>query len=327
MNERLKINYEWREDLTKDEWDNLLSRLNGHPLQSAKWGDARKQSCQINYHRWVALKNGEPVFLVRFEERLFFNFFKIAWVPKGPISFEENNSLIQKQFFKKLKKKGFFICATNPWNEIKLVKKPSLLFYTVWIDLQIGKEKLWMNLKKQCRNDIKRSKKLGVIIEESNSLADLNSFYKICESISKSKKFSFGNSFKIMSYLLSNVNNNDAVKSYLFISRYENEICGGAFIMACGESIHYISGAVDRRFSHLCIGEALQWVIIEWALNNNYKKYDLEGISSKQDSGVDKFKKKFGGYVVAYPGIQFYPLRLDCHIVSFLGPTLRYLSE
>ncbi|EKD91666.1 MAG: hypothetical protein ACD_29C00457G0001 [uncultured bacterium] len=72
--------------------------------------------------------------------------------------------------------------------------------------------------------------------------------------------------------------------------------------------MHYIWGAVNRQFSRLCVGEALQWAVIEWAINQNCKKYDLEGISSKQNSGVDKFKKKFGGEVIVCSGIQIYPI-------------------
>lgn len=312
-----KMNYEWNESLTSYEWDNFLSKLHGHPLQSAKWGESKKISCRINDHRWIAFKDGSPVFIVRFEERRLFRFLKIAWVPKGPVAVDKHDeSIFVKEFLHRLKKRGFFLCVTNPWEKIEFTNKINSVFYTIWLDLTIKKEKLWANLHKQCRYDIKRAKKLGVIIEKSDSHEDLNSFYKICESISKTKGFNLGASLQSMSHLLFS-SDHDQVKSHLFVARHEGNLCGGAFLMRCGESVHYLWGAVDRNFAHLCIGEALQWEIIEWALSKNYKKYDLEGISTL-DSGVDKFKKKLGGTIIAYPGIQIYPLHIGRHIVLFL---------
>lgn len=317
MTESKTIHYEWKENLSSKEWDNLLSILNGHPLQSAKWGDAKKLSNGIKDHRWAAFKNGVPIFLVRFEERWFLKLLKIAWAPKGPTaSCKQEEDKLHKEFLFKLKKRGFFLCATNPWRKIEITNKLRSAFYTIWIDLTLKKEKLWENLHKQCRYDIRRAKKLGVIIEKSNSHDDLKSFYQSCESISKSKGFSLGASLQLMWHLFSS---SDHVESNLFVARYEGNFCGGAFILLCGESVHYIWGAVNREFSHLCIGEALQWEIIEWALSKNCKKYDLEGIASpEQNSGVDRFKKKLGGTVIAYPGVQIYPLYIGHKITQYL---------
>lgn len=314
-----RINVDWNEAMTSHAWDNILSELRGHPLQSAKWGDSRKLSCGINDHRWIAFKNGSPVFIVRFEERRLFRFWKIAWAPKGPIVLDKcYETTLYKEFLNRLKKRGFFLCATNPWEKIEFTKKDDSAFYTIWLDLTIKKEKLWENLNKQCRYDIKRAKKLGVIIEKSKSLDDLNLFYEICESISKTKGFNLGNSYQLMANLLSSTDH-DQIESYLFVARYENNLCGGLFLIRCGESVHYLWGAVNRKFSHLCIGEALQWECIEWALSKKCKKYDLEGLSQKKSSGVDQFKKKFGGSIVAYPCVQIYPLHAGRKIISALG--------
>ena len=251
-----KENYKWDENLTEDELDHFLSKYHGHPLQSAKWGNSKKLSTGIKDHRWAALKNGLPVFIARFEERSIFKFFKVAWCPKGPLVIDKvNESTLHEEFLQRLKKKGFIICATNPWEKIELVSQSRSVFYTVWVDLTLQKEKLWENLHKKCRSDIKRAKKLGVVIEKSESLDDLRSFYKICESISKSKGFNLGSSLQLMMNLISNLHQ-EHVESSLFVARYEGNLCGGAFIMRCGKSIHYLWGGVNREFSHLCIGEA-----------------------------------------------------------------------
>ncbi len=325
MAEFEKMKYEWNENLTSDEWDGFLSQFHGHPLQSTKWGDAKKLSCGIHDHRWIAFKNGTPYFMARFEERWLFKLLKIAWIPKGPVILDKHyESTLHKEFLSRLKKRGFFLCATNPWEKIEFMDKINSAFHTIWLDLTIKKEKLWENLHKKCRSDIKRAKKLGVLIEKSKSLDDLNLFYQVCESISKSKGFSLSTSLQLMSYLLSS--DHDQVESYLFVARHEGHFCGGAFLMRCGESVHYLWGAVNRDFAHLCIGEALQWEIIEWAISKNCKKYDLEGISAKQNGGVDKFKKKLGGTVIAYPSIQIYPLHTGRKIIICLTKIYLFLQ-
>lgn len=302
--------FEWAEDLTSEQYDYYLSNQHGHPLQSAKWGDSKKLSDHINDHRWIAFKDGSPILIARFEERYIFKFWKVAWCPKGPLVIDQlNETIIYKEFLNRLKKRGFFLCATNPWKEIKFTKNARSAFYTIWIDLTLGKETLLKNLNKKCRNDIKRAKKLGVVIERTRSTEDIQSFYDICISISQSKGFNLCTTIQMMSHLLSDLDH-DYIEPTLFVARQEGKLCGGAFVIRCGESVHYIWGAVSREFAHFCVGEALQWEIIEWSLSKQCKKYDLEGISEKQNSGVDKFKKKLGGTVIAYSNIKLYPLGL-----------------
>src|SRR3990167_2316182 len=147
MADFVKENYEWVENLTSKEWDDYLSALQGHPLQSAKWGNARKLSCGIKDHRWLAFKEGSPYFIARFEQRRVFKFLKIAWVPKGPIiANKQDEENLLNEFLHRLKKRGFFLCATNPWEKIEGTNLINSIFYTIWLDLAIGKEKLWMNL-------------------------------------------------------------------------------------------------------------------------------------------------------------------------------------
>ncbi|OGT37639.1 MAG: hypothetical protein A3F12_04990 [Gammaproteobacteria bacterium RIFCSPHIGHO2_12_FULL_38_14] len=323
MFEDNNFNYEWNENLTESEWDKFLSQLNGHPLQSAKWGNSRHLANKINDYRWAAFKNNAPVFIARFEERRVFKFFKIAWVPKGPIvADDENESVLYKQFLNRLKNQGYFLCAVNPWKQVEIIDDKYSAFYTIWIDLTLKKDKLWEGLHKQCRNDIKRAKKNGVLVEKSKSIEDLNKFYKMCELISKYKGFSLRSSKQLMLNLFTN--NDEYVESTLFLAKHDSNICGGAFILRCGKNIHYFWGAVNRQYSHLCIGELLQWEIVEWASSCGLTKYDLEGLSSNQNGGVDKFKKKFGGTVIAYSNIQIYSLYMGRKFISWL--IKKYLS-
>ena len=313
----MEVMFEWREGLNSQEWDAILSSMRGHVLQSAKWGDGRKLSDGMVDHRWVAFKDGIPVYLIRFEERRILGIVKIAWAPKGPVSIKrDDESIVHNEFLRRLKKKGYFLCTTNPW-EVDQGHTKNSTFYTIWLDLTLGKERLWKNLHKQFRYDVRRATKLGVIVKKSKAKGDVGLFYILCKSLSRHKGFHFSASLSLMTRLLE-YSENDQVESYVFCAWHDEKFCGGAFVVRCGENVHYMWAAVDRRFSHLSIGEAIQWEIIEWALSLQCKKYDLEGITLKQNDGVAAFKKKLGGRIVAYPGVLIYPLNKSGKLISGL---------
>ena len=71
---------------------------------------------------------------------------------------------------------------------------------------------------------LKRAKKLNVIVDKDTSPEDFNEFYRICEEISKSKKFELGNSAKLMSNLLTINDQKNDVESCLLVARYQGKI-------------------------------------------------------------------------------------------------------
>ncbi len=312
--------YHWREDLNAQAWDRLLAATQGHPLQSARWGDARKAIDGIEDYRLAAFSGDEAVYLARFEKRRVLNFFKIAWIPCGPtVSPHANEPALQAAFFEQLRQRGFLCCTTTPWkksNPQKISRSPT---HTIWLDLTIGKEALWRNLSKQCRYDVRQAKKKGVIVEKTTSQADLLSFYALCQSVSHTKKFALSGSAALLSQLTQNPSQN-GVESFLFKALLQDKLCGGAFVIRCGDSVHYMWAASDRAFSQCCIGEYLQWEIIEWALGQQCKLYDLEGIDPIQNPGTYHFKKKFGGEIITLPGNQIHilnnPLKAAIHFFN-----------
>lgn len=296
----MKNSIEWKENLTSEEWNKALTSLGGHPLQSANWGNSRCHIDHIKDKRWIAYSNGRPVYLSRFEERCLFKHIKIAWIPKGPtVSSDVNGELLQKEFFQRLKKSGYCLCVTNPWRK-KSVADNGASLYTIWLDLSVGKEQLFKNLDKQFRYDVRRAEKDNVVVEQVNNKNDVEAFYQLCNSISLKKGFQLKTSAALMLCLL-HENSLADVDSRLFVVKQDNKICAGAFILRCGENIHYLWGGVDRTYAKLRASEAIQWQVIEWALGQNCKQYDLEGIDLKNNPGTYHFKKKMGGTIIALP--------------------------
>ena len=201
---------------------------------------------------------------------------------------------------KLLKNKGFFVCCSSPCDRIAEERK--LAFYTIWINLQLPLDRLFANLHKQFRYDVRRAKKLGVTVRQTVDTTDLERFYHICKKLSFHKNFNFSAKKELMIALSTKINSDTEL--CLFVANYQDHFCGGALIMRCGGNVYYIWGATDRDYLHLSIGEALQWAVVEWAHKKNCACYDLGGISAQKNSGVDRFKQRLGGEVVITPGIQ-----------------------
>jgi lipid II:glycine glycyltransferase (peptidoglycan interpeptide bridge formation enzyme) len=98
---------------------------------------------------------------------------------------------------------------------------------------------------------------------------------------------------------------NGSVSAHLFMARLHGDAAGAALILKTAQSIHYLFGGTDRRFSKLRVGEYLHWSIIEWGIAAKAKLYDLEGINPLGNPGTYAFKKKFGGREVVLPGKEY----------------------
>ena len=289
------------------EWDAHLVTLGGHPLQSALWGDARRACDGIHDERWLIMQDKLVLALLRMEHRGIGPLSKlVAWVPQGPVlngscSWDEIKEYILKVFRNK-----YGVLVILSWKKIETLPDVSQR-KTVWVDLLLGEKQLWSNLDKQWRYGAKRAGKLGVLVKSVQSKEHVEAFFKLCQQVSNHKKFKLNGSVGLLHYLLNN-NETAEVEAKLFLATLDNALTAGAFILRVGKTVHYMWGAVDRKYSKERVGEFIQWHIISWACAAGYHRYDLEGIDEVANPGVASFKKKMGGEIIALPGKAIYPL-------------------
>ena len=291
-----------RDDLTTLEWDRYLTHLNGHPLQSALWGNARRHVNHIKDERLALYKDNQLIALARIERRGIQPWLMCAWIPQGPaIITDSDHRILQNYLLKTLKEKHYSAYVATPWKEdhSSAIRKNRK---TIWIDLQCGQEILWSNLDKQWRYGVGRARRQGVTIQVANPNSDLSDFYRLCIQISQEKKFHFQQSEAFLRYLLTE--GNDNVSGTLFLAKQGHAIVAGAFILQSGKNIHYMFGAMDRKYAGSRAGELIQWSVIEWACKQHCIRYDLEGIDSDENSSVATFKKKMGGSTITLPSAE-----------------------
>ena len=293
---------EWQHELDLDRWDEELAALGGHPLQSALWGEARRQADGTDYRCLALRREGRALALARVEVRKVPALGPVAWVPRGPVAAFEGDYM--PSFLRRLKRDGFILCASTPWPP--RVTQPADAAAapgpkTIWIDLSVGREQLLAKLDSQWRYGARRALREGVVVEETSSPSDIGVFFGLCESISEAKRFALPGSRALVENLLRASHEASAVQARLFVGRLEGKVVAGALVIRSGVHAHYFWGGVDRAYPKLRAGEAVQWAVMEWAVKTGLKIYDLEGVDPERNPGTYSFKKKMGGTLVALP--------------------------
>lgn len=100
-------------------------------------------------------------------------------------------------------------------------------------------------------------------------------------------------------------------------------ISGGMFI-TYGDEVIYLFGGNLKEYMHFNTAYRVQWEMIQYALHNNYKRYNFYGIlSTDENDGVYKFKKGFNGYVVELIGEFELPISSFYYIRKFIKRILK----
>ena len=86
----------------------------------------------------------------------------------------------------------------------------------------------------------------------------------------------------------------------------------GVFI-TYGDDVLYLFGGNKKEFMHFGTPYIVQWEMIKYGLDNNFKRYNFYGISGNfdkndKDYGIYDFKKGFTGYVEELIGEYYLPI-------------------
>ncbi len=297
----------WEVDAGSDSWDESLSKLGGHPLQSALWGSARRKVDRIAEHRWRAFDGDRLILMARIEERGIPGLGRVAWIPKGPTWGGGRSPEVERVFHAMLKDAGYCLVVTDRWVPTEATSFPEgpTPAQTIWVDLTRGSDALWKALESKARHGVARARRDGIVSEPSGDRHDLEWFCSLCEETEEAKGFRGPGSLDLMAELLKS--GGEHALGSLFVARVGNSRAAGALILRCGKTLHYFWGVTDRKFSRGA-GEALQWAIMEWGVAKGCWLYDLEGIDPTGNPGVFNFKKKLGGAIVTLEGKRSTPL-------------------
>ncbi|MBQ3293298.1 peptidoglycan bridge formation glycyltransferase FemA/FemB family protein [Candidatus Saccharibacteria bacterium] len=191
--------------------------------------------------------------------------------------------------------------------ELKDASQPKYMYA---LDIK-GKtpDELMKDFKSNTRGHIRKAEKMGVKVRELKR-EELNIFKDITESTSKRREFE-----------------DKPLKYYeemydLFVPRHEAlfllaEADGipmsAAMFMLYGDEVVYLfSGSDEKYMKDYNAQYELQWHMIKYASEKNFKRYNFYGIhglpKEGEQDGVYEFKKGFGGQVIEMIGTYELPI-------------------
>ncbi len=200
-----------------------------------------------------------------------------------------------------LKKLGF--------KSLKISEQPKYLFA---LDLEKRTpDELLASFKRNTRNHIRKTEKEGVTVREL-SKSELPIFKKITAKTSERRNFTdkplsyYENMFDLFG---------DQVKFLLAEVNIDGKTIplSAAMFMLYGDEIIYLFSGSYKEYMNYNAQYAIQWNIIKYAAEHNFKRYNFYGIQglpdpTAKDYGVYEFKKGFGGRVIELLGSHELPL-------------------
>jgi hypothetical protein len=314
----MAMNWHWQDTQDSKTWDRELAKLNGHPLQSSLWGNAREKVDNIPQLLLECLSdNGVLIGLARIETRHAPFVGKIAWIPKGPVFVDNDVGEAVASLRAELKYRGFIACISDRYvpSDHESAGQPQ----TIWLDLTMGLDALSKGLDSQWRYGARRALREGLMVRTTTVQTDVSAFFQLCNTLSETKGFPLPGSEALMQELIRTSSSTSAVSMMLYVGETNGVIAGGALVARCGQHLHYLWGASDRRFNNLRVNEAVHWQIIQDGVESGMTRYDLEGIDPAGNPGVYEFKRKMGGHEITLHGIEANPLTLVGRVAVAVG--------
>ena len=165
---------------------------------------------------------------------------------------------------------------------------------TIVVDLSVGKDKLWANLNKNYRTEIRSALRSGIVIrrnEDYDAFLVLNNEFRARKGIKPSTlPLDF---MKKNCVLVTAQSNGEIVSGLLFV------VDGNDMLGLLGASKR-LEADHDRSQWIAKINKLLFWEIFKCGLESGARYADLGGYGQEinPSSGIDSFKSGFGGQVV-----------------------------
>ena len=152
------------------------------------------------------------------------------------------------------------------------------------------------------RTPVRKSAKQGLALQHVKSIEDLRKFYELVTEWRKEEGFP---SYRFERYKEMFMNMRSHCEFFL-VKQAECVAAGAGLIHFNGQAhiLTPVMSSVARR-ERVYAGDFLYWEMIRWCHENGFSVFDLQGIStvpsSAKETGIRRFKEKWGGQVIEYP--------------------------
>ena len=181
---------------------------------------------------------------------------------------------------------------------------------TLLLDLRDDESAILAKMKPKGRYNIRVAERKGVVVRESQRIADLKEFYNLSVGMKERgfASFDYDHYEKLLKILSQNI----SVK--LFVAEYKKEILSVLLVCFYHKTATYLHGASSNSKRELMPNHLAQWVAIQEAKKRGCDIYDFWGIAPNDDpkhdwSGITRFKKSLGGEPIHLLGVYDYTFK------------------
>lgn len=296
----------------KFRWDEFVNgSTDGNIFQTFEWAEVMKN---VGYGQQVTClvmsDNGEIIAGILLTTETFkgeiLPFFSSSISREGPIIRDEKVNLnpllntIDKCFGNRslveisLPYYPFSCCYKDSFDTFSYEYTPSSTFL---INLAESPEKLWQNLDRNCRHNIRLAEKKGIFTEILSDENDLKKYYELYLTICKRASLTPYN-YSLFQTIRDYSKKDERFK--IIVVKQNEDIAAGAVMLSHKKKMWYWNAVSDARFKALSAPTLLIWQQIKEGHEKGFRLLDLCGAMCKPDPshphyGPDRFKTQFGG--------------------------------
>lgn len=273
------------------------------------WGEAAENAGYASTRKYGLWENGNLIGLFQglIRKKLFYKSLVAGSTSGNGIAMVPDFSsgmirLFLLKILKREKPSAFSIFSPISLNLSSFSERAN---YTLYINLDLGVEEIFQNMRKKTRNRVKKARKSGVTVDFSNSIKDLREAYNVIYSTSTLRSIPALPWRYIVK--LHDCFQGNGCKSMVALGYVQGEtVLSAAHLIGFDKKlVLWQAGSTEKGYK-LNVGSLLQAEVIEHSKNLGYLIYDMGGTDPKNPiyAGIHRFKSGFGGSLIANIVIQ-----------------------
>ena len=173
--------------------------------------------------------------------------------------------------------------------------------YTIILDLDRRKEALWNDLDKNCRTAVRKARKNNVVVSEPVFEEVLDEYYGMAKDVYARWHQPPGILKKMYLKVYEKFKPKNQIK--ILSAQYKGNMVAGAIFLLYRDIVYFWDGVSYSNFYNVAPNNIIQWQLVEWACEHNFKICDMVGAGIP---GVGQFKLSFGGKIISQLQLRKY---------------------
>lgn len=298
-----------RECSSRQEWDNIVNDLGGHPLQLWGWGEVKAK------HNWQAKRlvfygdNNQLIGAAQVLRRaLPAPFTATHYIPRGPVcrAGDKPELLAQLTAYATQSLAGVSLTIEPDWPELtdrkgwKKAKNTILIPRTLILDLSKPEDELLAAMSKKTRQYIRKSGREGLECKQVKSSKDIAECLVIYRDTGKRAGFALHSNDYYEDIFHEMGDASPVYAAYL----HGKPICF-VWLAASNRTAFELYGGMNDTAQELRANYALKWFCIQQCKQQGIARYDMNGLLN---DGISTFKAGFASHEDMLCGTYDLPL-------------------